>query len=279
VEYLRLIVENGQVQMDPVKTNAITDWPTPTTKKELQSFLGFMNFYRRFIKDFAKVAAPLNKLTGKTDWIWEEDQQWAFNTLKKIVTSDPILVLPNETSKFMLECDASDYATGAILSQQQEDGTYKPVAFLSHAMTPAERNYNIHDKELLAIVRCFTAWRPFLLGCGQQTDTYSDHQNLMYFRQPQDLTQRQARWITYLQDFNFRILHRKGSLNKKADLLSRRVDHDDESQDNKNTIALPDHLFAVLYIAPENREEILRKYHDDPIAGHPGQDNMFKTIS
>jgi RNase H-like domain found in reverse transcriptase len=188
VEYLGLIVENGQVRMDPVKTNAITDWPTPTTKKELQSFLGFMNFYRRFIKDFAKVAAPLNKLTGKIDWIWEEDQQWVFNTLKKIVTSDPILVLPNETGKFIIECDASDYATGAILSQQQEDGTYRPVAFLSHAMTPAERNYDIHDKELLAIVRCFTAWRPFLLGYGQQTDAYSDHQNLTYFRQPQDLT-------------------------------------------------------------------------------------------
>jgi hypothetical protein len=87
VEYLGLIIENGQVQMDPVKTNAITDWPTPTTKKELQSFLGFMNFYCWFIKDFAKVAALLNKLTGKTDWTWEEDQQWAFNTLKKIVTS------------------------------------------------------------------------------------------------------------------------------------------------------------------------------------------------
>jgi RNase H-like domain found in reverse transcriptase len=125
VDYLGLIVENGQVRMDPVKTNAITDWLTPTTKKELQSFLGFMNFYRRFIKDFAKIAAPLNKLTGKIDWIWEEDQQWAFNTLKKIVTSDPILVLPNETGKFMIECDASDYATGAILSQQQKDGTYR----------------------------------------------------------------------------------------------------------------------------------------------------------
>jgi RNase H-like domain found in reverse transcriptase len=81
-------------------------------------------------------------------------------------TSDPILVLPNETGKFMIECDASDYATGAIPSQQQEDGTYRPVAFLSHAMTPAERNYDVHDKELLAIVQCFTAWRPFLLGYG-----------------------------------------------------------------------------------------------------------------
>jgi RNase H-like domain found in reverse transcriptase len=181
VEYLGLIVENRQVQMDPVKTNAITDWPTPTTKKELQSFLGFMNFYRRFIKDFAKVAAPLNKLTGKTEWIWEEDQQWAFNILKKIVTSNPILVLPNETGKFMIECDTSDYAMGAKLSQQQKDGMYRPVAFLSHAMTPAKRNYDIHNKELLAIIQCFTAWRPFLLGYGQQTDMYSDHQNLTYF--------------------------------------------------------------------------------------------------
>ena len=220
VPYLGLIIEQGKIRMDPIKTEAITSWPIPTEKKHLQSFLGFMNFYRRFIKAFAKIAQPLNKLTGKVEWSWTDEQQNAFDKLKRLISSEPILVLPNEKGRFMIECDASDFATGAILSQEQEDGTYKPIAFISHSMTAAERNYDVHDKELLAIVRCFKEWRAFLLGYSLRIDIYSDHQNLTYFRQPQDLTRRQARWITFLQDYDFRILHRKGSLNKKADILS-----------------------------------------------------------
>jgi RNase H-like domain found in reverse transcriptase/Integrase zinc binding domain len=179
----------------------------------------------------------------------------------------------------MIECDASDFATGAILSQQQDNGTYRPIAFLSTSMTPAERNYDIHDKELLAIIQCFEAWRLFLLGYAQEINIFSDHQNLTYFWQPQDLTRRQARWTSLLQDYNFKIHHRKGALNKKADLLSRWVDHEDGDNDNKNTIALPGHLFALLHINIGDREEVLRKYHDDPIAGHPGRDKMFQIIS
>jgi hypothetical protein len=146
-------------------------------------------------------------------------------------------------------------------------------------MTSAEQNYDVHDKELLAIIRCFEAWRSFLLGYAQDIDIFSDHQNLTYFRQLQDLTRRQARWISLLQDYNFKIHHRKGALNKKADLLSRRVDHKDGDNDNKNTIALPGHLFALLHIDVSDREEVLKKYHDDPIAGHPGHDKMFQIIS
>src|SRR6202020_3664536 len=98
-------------------------------------------------------------------------------------------------------------------------------------MTPAERNYKVHDKELLAIIRCFKAWCPFLLGYSKKVDVYSDHQNLTYFRQAQDLTRRQARWISKLQDYNFRIIHRKGTLKKKANILSRRIDHDQGDND------------------------------------------------
>jgi len=146
-------------------------------------------------------------------------------------------------------------------------------------MTPAERNYDTHNKELLAIIRCFKEWRVFLLGYSQQIDIYSDHQNLTYFRQPQDLTRRQARWITYLQDYNFHILHCKGSLNKKADILSQQVDHDQGDNDDKEMIGLPAHFFATIYIVPKNCEEILQLHHDDPIAGHTGHDKMFEQIS
>jgi len=118
VSYLGLIIENGHIRMDPTKTNAITDWPVPTEKKHLQSFLRFMNFYRRFVKDFAMIAQSLSKLTVKAEWTWTEEQQAAFDKLKELITNDPILVLPNETGRFMIECDASEFTTGAILSQE-----------------------------------------------------------------------------------------------------------------------------------------------------------------
>ena len=150
--YLGLIIEQGKIQMDPTKTEAITSWPALTKKKELQSFLGFLNFYRRFIRNFTELSLPLTKLTGKAEWAWEQEQQDAFNALKKAITNDPVLALPNGNGKFTIKCDTSDFTTGAVLSQEQDDGTYRPIAFISHSMTPPELNYDVHNKELLAIV-------------------------------------------------------------------------------------------------------------------------------
>jgi len=124
VTYLGLIIEQGKIRMDLTKTEAITAWPAPTKKKELQSFLGFLNFYRRFIRNFAELSLPLTKLTGKAEWTWEQEQQDAFDALKEAITNDPVLALPNGNGKFTIECDASDFATGAVLSQEQDDKTY-----------------------------------------------------------------------------------------------------------------------------------------------------------
>ncbi|EGN91448.1 hypothetical protein SERLA73DRAFT_157560, partial [Serpula lacrymans var. lacrymans S7.3] len=149
VEYLGMIISHDMIRMDPLKVQAVAEWPIPRTKKELQSFLGFSNFYRRFIRDYGKIAKPLTILTGKVDWEWAEDQQRAFDVLKKTITTSPTLAIPNDEDPFKVECDASNYATGAVLSQQQE-GKWRPVAFLSKSMNPAERNYAIWDKEMLA---------------------------------------------------------------------------------------------------------------------------------
>ena len=149
----------------------------------------------------------------------------------------------------------------------------------SHSMTPPEWNYNVHDKELLAIVWCFKTWQSFLLGFALPHDVYSDHENLTYFRQAQDLTRWQAQWITYLQDYNLKIFHQKGSLNKKADLLSRRAGHDEGDDDNRNTIGLSDNIFALIHIHPENQEEIIPLHHGNPIAGHAGQKQTLSLIS
>jgi hypothetical protein len=242
--------------MDPHKVKAITDWPIPTTKRELQQFLGFVNFYRRFIKGFAKIAKPLTKLTGKTDWLWTELQQKAFQELKNEVTSERVLIIPKPGRPFRMETDASDFAIAAILSQLDNDGKWRPVAFLSRSLNDAERNYEIYDKEMLAIMHGFYEWAHYLKGNDEITKVLTDHQNLTFFRKPQNLNCRQARWILDLQEYNFTIKHRPGKANTKADLLSRRAGFPKGEKDNKDVILLKENHFRNIEIRlnEESRE-------------------------
>jgi len=132
IEYLGLIISKGKAEMDPVKVEAVSEWPTPTNKKEVQSFLGFTNFYQHFICDFSHHGRPLFDLTGSAEWHWGKEQEDAFQKLKDAITSRPVLIFPDENRPFQVEADSSDVATGAILSQQSmEDGKWHPVAFLS----------------------------------------------------------------------------------------------------------------------------------------------------
>ncbi|EGN91147.1 hypothetical protein SERLA73DRAFT_157591, partial [Serpula lacrymans var. lacrymans S7.3] len=161
VEYLGMIISKDTIRMDPLKVAAVADWPAPKNKRELQSFLGFSNFYRRFVKDYGRIAKPLTVLTGKVDWTWKDEQETSFETLKKTLTTAPTLAIPNDDDPFKLETDASDFAVGAVLSQKQND-KFRPIAFLSKALTPAERNYEIYDKEMLAVMTALDEWRHHL---------------------------------------------------------------------------------------------------------------------
>ena len=143
-EYLRMIISEGQIKMDPVKVAGIAEWPQPQNKREVQSFLGFANFYCRFVQDYAKVAHPLHSLTGNDPFIWTMEHTEAFDRLKTLLTSAPILGIPNLNDPFRLEVDASAYATGAVLSQQHDD-KWHPIAYMSKALTPTQRNYEIYD--------------------------------------------------------------------------------------------------------------------------------------
>src|SRR5258708_39848170 len=139
--------------MDPVKVQGVTDWPQPVKVKDVQSFIGFANFYWRFICDFSKIAHPLHVLTWKSkDWSWGAAEQQAFDVLKSAVTSTPMLAFPSKSSPFRLECDASNFATVAVLSQQQEDGLFHPISFMSKSFFDTERNNQIHDKVMLVIM-------------------------------------------------------------------------------------------------------------------------------
>src|SRR6266436_2157615 len=153
VEYLGLVISKDHVAMDPMKVHGVTEWPTPMKVKEVQSFLGFVNFYQKFIHDFSNIACPLYALTHKTQWwVWGSPEQEVFNALKKAVTSAPILTFPLQSSRFCLECNTSNFATRAVLSQAQADGTHQPITFMSKGFSDAEHNYQIHDKEMLAIM-------------------------------------------------------------------------------------------------------------------------------
>ena len=247
IEYLGVIISHGQVEMDPVKIAGVAQWPEPRKRKELQSFLGFANFYRRFIRDFSRHARPLFNLTKKdVKWSWGAEEQKAFDGIKMAVTSAPILRFPDDDEPFHIEADSSDFATGAVLSQRsKEDGNYHPVAYYSKSLTAVERNYEIHDKEMLAIIRALEEWRHFLEGARQRFDIWTDHKNLEYFTTAKRLNRRQARWSLYLSRFDFALHHRPGSTMGKSDALSRRPDHGDGSGDNQNLVLLRPEFFAV----------------------------------
>ena len=188
VEYLGMIIEEGKIAMDPVKLNGIQDWPAPTTVKQVRSFLGFGNFYQRFITHFSNLARPLNKLTKKDKkFEWTETCQKAFDTLKIKFTQEPVLMIPDHSKPFQIESDASKVATGAVLTQLDSNGDRHPCAFISKTFSPAERNYEIYDRELLGIIRALEEWRHYIQGSGHTTVVYSDHKNLTYFRTAQKL--------------------------------------------------------------------------------------------
>ena len=222
-KYLGLIITPGGIEMDPEKVKAIADWQPPTSKKFLQSFLGFANFYRRFIKGFSAIAAPLYDLTKRdVEWEWTLAQQSAFEALKVAFSSGPTLRIYDWSKKTVVETDASNWASGGTLSQYGDDGVLYPVAYFSSRHTAQECNYDIYDKELLAIIKALEEWRPELEGAQQPFDVVTDHKNLKTFTTNKQLTPRHMRWSQFLSRFNFLIRYTPGSKNLRPDALSRK---------------------------------------------------------
>lgn len=274
IEYLGLIIRHEQVAMDPIKVKAVTEWPTPTNLKEVRAFVGFANFYRRFIQDFSKTARPLHDLTKKdVPFIWGPAQETAFNTLKSAFTSEPILAMWSADRDTRLEVDASGYATGGVLSQKGEDGLWHPIAYRSASMTEAKRNYEIYDREMLAFCEALKDWRHFLEGLANPFEVWTDHANLQYWRTSQHLTRRQARWALLLADFNFILIHKPGTANTRADPLSRMSTHAvSDADDNREEIVLkPEHFKIAAASAlsdPSDLEQRIRdsSAHDSEVA-------------
>jgi len=257
VEFLGVVIGPEGIKMEKEKIKGVLEWPTSKSVKEVQKFLGLANFYRWFIEGFAMVARPLHDLVKKDKkWEWTDRQEEAFRELKKRFTEEPVLVAPDIDKKMRIEVDVSDYATGGVLSMKCGDGLWRLVAFLSKSLNETERNYEIHDKEMLAIIRGLEAWRHLLEEAQYKFEIWTDHKNLEYFMKAQKLNRRQARWALYLSRFDFTLKHVAGSKMGKADGLSRRVDWKvGTDKDNENQIFIKDqwihNMYEVIVEGPE----------------------------
>jgi len=217
-EYLGFIINNEGVKVDPIKTAAIWDWKEPTNKKGIQEFMGFCNFYRGFINGFSRTAKPLYDRAKKdVVWEWGNKEQTAFDELRQKLCSTPVLTYFKAGRPLLVETNASQYVCLGILSQQDGDGKWKPIAYRSKTMKPAECNYDVHDKELLAIVQALKEWRRYLKRSGQHFRVWTDYQNLIRFTTTKQLTGRQIRWSEVLSGFDFKIEYQQGKEGGKPD--------------------------------------------------------------
>ena len=233
IKYLGFIVyaDGNGVGPDPEKVEAVRNWKTPKTQKEVRRFLGFANYYRVFIANYSKVATPLTALTGKgAPFTWGKVEEAAFQKLRDKFCTAPVLSHWDPTLPTFLETDCSGFAQGGALIQES-NGVRRPVGFFAQKLNKAEINYDIHDKEMLAVVSCLKFWAPELKACGPFT-ILTDHKNLEYFMVKRQLSERQIRWYETLANFQFSLIYRPGVEAFIPDALSRR-EQDTLGEDDK----------------------------------------------
>lgn len=234
--FLGHTIRPGQILVSKAKVEEVRNWKEPTTVKHVQSFLGFANFCRQFIRGYSGLAGPLTNLTKKdTPFEWTTACQTAFDNIKKEFMKEPILHSFDYEKEAILETDASDTAMGGVLLQKGEKKLH-PVAYFSRKMSPAEQNYNIYDKELLAIVESLKHWSIYLQGTKYPVKVLTDHMNLTYFKTTKELNRRQSRWAEELASYDITIKHVAGTENARADALSRKPGYEEDKVHEKMAI-------------------------------------------
>ncbi|KAL0188522.1 hypothetical protein M9458_015621 [Cirrhinus mrigala] len=282
-------------------------WPRPKTLKELQRFLGFSNFYRRFIRNFSTVAAALTSMIkqGNTRLTWSPSAAQAYDELRQRFTTAPILHHPDPNLPFLVEVDASSTGVGAVLSQRQgQPPKTFPCAFFSHKLSPAERNYDVGNRELLAIKLTLEEWRHWLEGAKHPFTILTDHRNLEYLSSARVLNHRQARWSLFFTRFQFEITYPPGSQNTKADALFRMHEPDCATTPPETILPASVILAPVAWDimteitegqaqdpppieCPENltyvpvhlRSRVLSEVHSPPSSGHPGIEATIELLN
>jgi hypothetical protein len=312
IEFLGHIAASDGIRPDPSKLTAIAEWPAPKNTTEVLSFHGLANFYRRFVRNFSDIAAPLTSLVKKDrPFVWGPTEEAAFCALKTALLSAPVLATPDPALPYTVITDASDFAVGGVLCQDQGHGL-QPISFESCKLGPAQLNYPVHEKEMFAIIHCFTKWRHYLEGATSRVIT--DHASLKHLHTQPTLSRRQARWMEFMSRFDFTIDYQPGKDNIVADALSRRIDHRIETLNAISHVtagsSLKDSIIAAYlrdpalksvkngqdgYVVqdgliyktnrlcipddPEIKSIILREHHDSPLAGHLGRDKTLERLS
>jgi hypothetical protein len=233
LEFCGHIVGNNECRPTPAKVAAILDWPQPRNVHEVRQFLGLASYYRRYVRNFAKISTPLSDLLVESDAAlrkknfrpvqWTAQCEYAFRLLKKALSSKPVLQQVDETKPFRIESDCSEWALGCVLLQLGPDGKWHPVAYDGRKLNGAELNYPIHEKELLAIKHALRTWFAYVQN-GLRTTIITDHESLKYLTTTRTPSKRLARWIDEFSEFDLDIRYRKGSEAVVPDAISSRPD-------------------------------------------------------
>jgi len=276
IEFLDYIIQPEQIKKNSKKMNAVRNWPPSKQVKEVQAFLRLTNYYWKFVPNYAKIAEPLTQLTHKNKrWHWDREQEDAFHALKKSLSRTAHLRILNSTCKKILKTDASDFAVGACL-YQIKDGQQRPIAYQSRKLSGLKERYEVHDKELLVIVKALQDWRPYLAGTEKPIQIYTDHKNLRNFATTKQLNQWQVCWAEQLADYEFQIHYKKGNENGGADALSRQPDHEEVekihaeilSEDDKGILTKGLAATYKVKQTPLMNEEMIQVCHNGRAGGH-----------
>ncbi|GKC32604.1 putative reverse transcriptase domain-containing protein [Tanacetum coccineum] len=272
VHFLRHVVNQSGIHVDPSKIEAVKNWKAPTTSSEVRSFLGLAGYYRRFIANFSKIAKPLTSLTQKNQkYEWGGKEEEAFQTLKNNLCDAPILSLPDGIEDFVVYCDASNQGLGCVLMQRG-----KVIAYASRQLKIHEKNYTTHDLELGAVVFALKTWRHYLYGT--KSVIYTDHKSLQHIFNQKELNMRQRRWIELFSDYECEIRYHPGKANVVADALSRK-----ERVKPRRVRAMAMTIQSgvkemILAAQGDVRMEILDEAHKSKYSVHPGADKMYRDL-
>ena len=240
MEYLGLVVKNGEIHMDPTKLSMVWDWEPPKSVKAVQSFIGFCNFYQKFISNFSTLAWPLHNLNKKeVQFLWTKEQDDAFIKLEEIILLALVIWMPNISKPFHVMTNGSLTASGGVLIQKDANGDLCPCVYHSQMFSPARQNYNIYDRELLAILHALKEWWHYLTRTAHWVTIITDHKNLGYFKQPHHLTCHQAHWMLFLQDYDLMWRVEWGVNMGPVNVLSRKDDINTDD-DNHMVTLLPE---------------------------------------
>ena len=276
VEFLEYVIWSKQIEKDLKKTQAVRDWPTPRRVKEVQFFLKWVNYYRKFVPNYLRVAESLTHLTQKTEeFHWNKEQEQAFQDLKNALSKMAHLQISRPTSEKVVETDVSDFVVEACL-YQIEDGEKQPITYQSRKLSGLEKRYEVHNKELLVIVKALQEWRSYLAGLNKLIQIYTDHKNLWNFAITKELNWQQIRWAEQLADYEFEIHYKKDNENGGADALSWWSDHEDVEKihqeilwENAEEVLMKDLAATFCVELPQQSDEkVIRECHESRTAEH-----------